>query len=77
MLLEKTVAVLLSFAFRATPCPFSLKMRHTSILLAHFNPFLILRLLRNRLSSYRRMASPAKETDVELVDTNYDPEESE
>ena len=42
-----------------------------------FQPFLILRFLRNRLSSYRRMASTAKKTGEELVDTDYDPEESE
>ena len=42
-----------------------------------FQPFLILRFLRNRLFSYRRMASPAKKTGEELVDTEHDPEESE
>ena len=42
-----------------------------------FRPFLILRFLRNRLSSYRRMASAAKETGEGMLDTDYDPEESE
>ena len=42
-----------------------------------FQSFLILRFLRNRLSSYRRMASPAKKTGEEVGDIDYDPEESE
>ena len=33
--------------------------------------------LQNRLSSYRRMASPAKKTGEEREDIDYDPEESE
>ena len=33
--------------------------------------------LQNRLSSYRRMASPAKKTAEEREDIDYDPEESE
>ena len=37
----------------------------------------MLRFLQNRLPSYRRMPSPAKKTGEELVDTDYDPEESE
>ena len=42
-----------------------------------FQAFLILRFLQNRLFSYRRMASPAKKTGDELVDTDHDPEESQ
>ena len=42
-----------------------------------FKPFFILRFLRNRLFSHRRMASPAKKTREEVVDTDHDPEESE
>ena len=34
------------------------------------------RFLQNRLSSYRRMASPAKKTAEEPEDINYDPETS-
>ena len=41
-----------------------------------FQPFLMLRFL-NRLSAYRRMASPAKKTGEEAADIDYDPEESE
>ena len=42
-----------------------------------FSPFLLLRSLRNRPSSFRRMASPAKKTGEERENTNYDPEEEE
>ena len=42
-----------------------------------FQPFLMLRFLQNRLSPYRRMASPAKKTGEEVADINYDQEESE
>ena len=41
-----------------------------------FQPSLIIRFLRNMLSSYRRMASAAKRTGEELLDTDYDPQES-
>ena len=40
-----------------------------------FQAFLILRFLRNRLSSCGRMASRANKTGQELVDTAHDPEE--
>ena len=43
----------------------------------HFSPFLLIRFLQNRPSSYRSMAGPAKKTGGEREDTNYDPEEEE
>ena len=38
-----------------------------------FEPFLMFRFLQNRLSSYRRMASPAKKTAEEQEHIDYDP----
>ena len=42
-----------------------------------FRTFLMFRFLQNRLSSYRRMASPAEKTGEERDNIDYDPEESE
>ena len=42
-----------------------------------FSPFLLLRFLRNKPSSNRKMASPAKRTAEEQEDTDYDPQEEE
>ena len=72
-LLVKNSCVALQFCILNHTVPFFAKNMSHMHYCQRFYPFLMFRFLQNRLSSYRRMASPAKQTAEEREDIDTDP----
>ena len=72
-LLVKNSCVALQFCILNHTVPFFVKNASHMHYCRRFYPFLMSRFPQNRLSSYRRMASPAKKTADEREDIDFDP----